>query len=215
MSPRIVSFAAPEIRPFYVLPTALPHLRHQIQHRHPHRQAVGDLLQNAALRPVSDVGLDFNSAVHGSGVHDENVRLTALKAITGQSKKTGKLAHARKLAGLDPLKLHAKHIDDIDLADDLIQVMHDPGAQLLEGSRAEGGGPDDDDLGAEFSQPPDIGSRDSAVGDVPDDGDGESFNFPEALANGVEIEQTLRRMLVSAVAGIDDCLLYTSDAADE
>src|SRR4051812_15134612 len=92
-------------------------LGNQVQHRHPHRQPVGHLRQDSALRAVSDVGLDFDAAVHGAGVHDENVFLAALKAVPGQTEEPGEFADGGELAGLDPLELDAEHVDDVDLAD--------------------------------------------------------------------------------------------------
>src|ERR1051325_3709908 len=45
----------------------------QIQHGHPDRHAVGDLLEDDRVRPVGDIGVDLDPAVHGAGVHDDDV----------------------------------------------------------------------------------------------------------------------------------------------
>src|SRR5947209_10762764 len=46
----------------------------EIQHRHPHGDAVRDLLQDdGALRVVGDVAGDLHAAVHGAGMHDDGV----------------------------------------------------------------------------------------------------------------------------------------------
>src|SRR5262245_12250894 len=50
----------------------------------------------------------------------------------------------------------------------------------------------------------DVGPRDAAVRDIADDRDLEIVQSRLALTNRERIEQRLRRMFVSAVAGIDD-----------
>src|ERR1051325_3053479 len=47
--------------------------RKQIQHGHPHRDAVGDLLENHRIGSVGDVGRDLDAAVHRTGMHDDDV----------------------------------------------------------------------------------------------------------------------------------------------
>jgi hypothetical protein len=73
--------------------------------------------------------------------------------------------------------------------------------------RAERGRADEGDVGAELGQAPDVAAGDAAVGDVADDEDVEAGDVAEPLADGVEIEQALRRVLVRAVAGVDDAAL--------
>ena len=75
---------------------------------------------------------------------------------------------------------------------------------MLEGFGQQRRRADEDHFGAELGQAPEIRSGDAAVGDVADDGDFQAFDFAEALADGVEIEQALRRMFMRAVAGVDD-----------
>src|SRR5438093_5112250 len=45
----------------------------EVQHRHPHRDAVGDLLENHGVRAVRDIGRDLDAAVHRSRMHDDDV----------------------------------------------------------------------------------------------------------------------------------------------
>src|SRR5204863_389662 len=63
-------------------------------------------------------------------------------------------------------------------------------------------------LRAQFRERPEIRAGDAAVGDVADDGDLEAFHFAESLANGIHVEQALRGMFVSAVAGVHDAALH-------
>ncbi len=63
---------------------------------------------------------------------------------------------------------------------------------------------DQNHLCAKLGQRPQIRAGDAAVGDVADDRDPQPRDFSESFANRVKIEQPLRRMLVRAVAGVDD-----------
>jgi hypothetical protein len=44
-----------------------------MHHRHAHGDAIGDLFENDASRPVGDFGGNFHVAVHRAGVHDDRV----------------------------------------------------------------------------------------------------------------------------------------------
>src|SRR5258708_993866 len=107
-------------------------MSNEVQYSHPNREPVGNLLQDAALWAVGDAGADFDAAIHGAGVHDEYVSLTAIEAILVQAEQAGELAHRRELAAFDALELDAEHVDNVDFADDLVEVVDYPGAELLE-----------------------------------------------------------------------------------
>ena len=66
-------------QPFHRLVLLLP-AGQQIQHRHAHGDAVGDLLENHRVRAVGDLGRDLDAAVHRPGMHDDHVRLRARHA---------------------------------------------------------------------------------------------------------------------------------------
>src|ERR1051325_12179080 len=59
--------------------------RKQIQHGHPHRDAVGDLLENHRIGSVGDVGRDLDAAVHRTGMHDDHVGFRPLDARGGHA----------------------------------------------------------------------------------------------------------------------------------
>ena len=114
----------------------------------------------------------------------------------------------RELAALDPLELHAEHVDHVDLADDRVEVVDDPRAELLErlaaaasagrrGSprrRASSGAHRFDRATRLLAMSPTIATFSPST-------------LPEPLADRVEVEQALRRVLVGAVAGVDDAAL--------
>ena len=60
---------------------------------------------------------------------------------------------------------------------------------------------------SEFRQQVNVGSRHAAVRDVADDRDLQTVEPAFALTNRQRVEQGLRRMLVSAVAAVDDARL--------
>src|SRR5216684_375490 len=51
----------------------------QIEKSHAHSDAVGDLLEHAGLVTVSDLGRDFDAAVHRAGMENDGVGLGAAK----------------------------------------------------------------------------------------------------------------------------------------
>ena len=60
------------------------------------------------------------------------------------------------------------------------------------------------DFRSERQQAVDIRARNARVQDVTDDRDGKTFDLRFVLVDGQQIEKSLRRMLVAAVAGVDD-----------
>ena len=62
----------------------------------------------------------------------------------------------------------------------------------------------DADIRAELCQQVDIRTRDARVQDVADDRDLQTFDSSFVFTNRERVEQRLRRMLVRAVAGVDD-----------
>src|SRR6187399_2933612 len=65
------SITRPPLSSFFMFGPA----RQQIQHRHPHRHAVGNLIEDDRVRTVSDFGGDLHPAVHRTRVHDHHVGL--------------------------------------------------------------------------------------------------------------------------------------------
>ena len=74
---------------------------------------------------------------------------------------------------------------------------------FLQRGRDERRGAGEGDLRAELREAEDVGAGDAAEEDVAEDGDFESFDLAEALAEREGIEQGLRRVFVGAVAGVD------------
>src|SRR6476646_10843926 len=84
----------------------------EIENRHAHGDAIGDLLENAGLRAVSDFGRDFDAAIHWARMEDECIGLGALEAFGVE------LVAVNVVVGADgwlmlSLGLHAQHDDDV------------------------------------------------------------------------------------------------------
>src|SRR5258706_15793156 len=122
-------------------------------------------------------------------MHYKHVLLAALKSVPGEAEKAGEFANAGELAGFDPLKLHAEHVDDIDFADHLVKIMDHSRAQLLEATRQQRWRADENYFGAELFQPPQIRSGHPAVDDIADNRDFQSRDAAKSLTNRVQIEQ--------------------------
>src|SRR5678815_166669 len=65
------SITLPPLSSFFMFRPA----RQQIQHRHPHRDTVGHLVEDDGIRTVSDFGGNLYPAVHRTRVHDHYVGL--------------------------------------------------------------------------------------------------------------------------------------------
>ena len=57
----------------------------QVEHGHPHRDAVRDLLEDHRVRAVGHLARDLDAAVHRPRVHHEHVLLRAPQALLGQA----------------------------------------------------------------------------------------------------------------------------------
>src|SRR5690349_7154431 len=85
----------------------------QVQHRHPHGDAVGDLLENHRIRSVGDVGRDLDAAVHRTGMHDDDVGPGERHPLLRHPEHVEVLAQRRKERALHALLLDAQHHDDV------------------------------------------------------------------------------------------------------
>ena len=105
-----------------------------------------------------------------------------------------------------PLQLHAQHHDDVGVANRFIHVggQRDARRDLLQLLRQQRSRPAQHDIGPELRQQVHVGPRHAAVRDVADDRHPQPFQLLAAVENGSRVEQRLRRMLMRAVAGVDD-----------
>ncbi len=177
----------------------------QVQHGHAHGDAVGDLIENHRPRAVGDVRVDLDAAVHRARVHDDRVRRRALEARRRQAEQREVLAHRRQEQAVHALVLHAQHHDDVGAVERVV----DRRRRRCTPSRSRPGGisvagPQARDVGAHLRQQQHVRAQHAAVQQVADDRDAQAREPALVLDHRERVEQRLRRMLVRAVAGVDD-----------
>src|SRR5262249_13779836 len=70
--------------------------RQEIEHRHPHGHSVGYLFEDDGVGTVGNLGSNFDTAIHGAGMHDDDVRLGASYALDGHAEDVEVLPQRRK-----------------------------------------------------------------------------------------------------------------------
>ena len=171
-----------------------------VEDRHPHHQAGGDLLGDQRLRRVDRLAGELDAAVDRAGVHQQ---LARVEAAAVDLEAGGVLAQRGDEALAHPLLLHPQRVDDVGLLDP-VEAVGDLAAELLDPARDQGRRAADGDLGAHRREGDQVGAGDAAVEDVADDPDPGAVERAEAAAQRVDVEQRLARVLVLAVAGVDD-----------
>ena len=115
----------------------------------------------------------------------------------------GVLAHARDERVGHPLALHAQGVDDVGLRQ-AVERVGDLAAERLHPARDQGRRAAHGHLCAELGEGEDVRAGHARVHDVADDPDVQAVELAEALAQRVDVQQRLGRVLVLAVAGVDD-----------
>src|ERR1041385_2536746 len=176
----------------------------EIEHRHPHGDAVGHLGEDDAVGAVGDVAVDLDAAVHRAGMENHQVLRRPLQSLPGDAEDPVVLAERGNDAALHPLELEPEHVEGVGPRDRLLDPRQDQDAELGELARDERGRTADRHFGAELEEAPDVAPGHPAVEHVAAERHLESFDPPEAVAQGQQVEQALGGMLVLPVAGVDD-----------
>ena len=174
-----------------------------VEDRHAHGETAEDLVGDEVLVVVGDVRGDLHAAVDGAGVHDP---LPRPQTGPRDAVELAVLAQRREEVGsrLDALLLNAQQIDDVGVLEVRQVVLH-LDAHLFDAPRHERRRTHERDVHAEHLEAHDVAARDAAVQDVADDEDAQALEIAtEVLAHAEQVEQTLRGVLMLAVAGVDD-----------
>ena len=137
-------------------------------------------------------------------MEDDDLRLREPDGLLGEAEVLRVLVERGEEVGALPLALDAEHHDDVRIAHALIKPGVELGAEGAELGRHEGRRPDQTDGGAERAERVQVRARHAAVEDVAHDGDRQPRDAPEVSADRQQIEERLGRVLVTAVAGIED-----------
>ena len=64
----------------------------EIQHSHPNREAVGDLVQDNGAAGIGDIAVDLHTTIDRAGMHDQAVLLQLLRTLFGKPEERGVFA---------------------------------------------------------------------------------------------------------------------------
>ena len=121
-----------------------------------------------------------------------------------EAEKTEIFARGRHEAAVHPLALQPQHHDDIGVREPALHVVKGLDAHPLDAGRHQSEGADDAHPRAERRKQDDVRARDAGMQDVAADRDRQPLDAALVAADGQRVEQRLGRMLMRAVAGVDD-----------
>src|SRR6202521_2400933 len=158
----------------------------QVKHGHPHRDAVGDLLEDHRVRPVGDLAGDLDAAVHRPRMHDDHVLGRAREPRAGQAEDLEVLLDRRDRHASLPLELDAQHHDHVGAAHRLRERVGDLDPQPLDAHGHHGARPGDRHPRSHLGQQVDVRAHHPAVLDVADDRHLEPGEAPLVAARSEE-----------------------------
>src|SRR5580692_12231467 len=182
--------------------------KEQEEQRHAHGDPIGDLLEDAGLRTVGDFRSDLHAAIHRAGMENDGVGLGEAQAL-GAELIEKNVVSGGKRGFVKPLGLYAQNQHDVGIFESLFDsedaANRSAGrANAFQFARNPHGRSAQREAATEFRQKVNVGASDSAVSNVPENRDMQISERALAVADGEGIQQALRRMLVSAVARVDD-----------
>ena len=167
---------------------------------------VSDLLQNHGARAVGDFRFDFDAAIDRTRVHDDGIRFHPCEALFVDAKKRRVFAERGKVRRRLAFVLDAQEHDGIGFGKGGLQVVGDADSRVVaEFLRDERNRSGERDFDAEFRQTVNVGAGDAGEKDVSENRDFFSAEVAsEMFTQGERVEQSLGRVGVCAVAGIND-----------
>src|SRR5699024_6550543 len=174
-------------------------------YRHANGDAVTYLLEDNRLATVGDCGRDFHAAVDRTRVHDQRVGFRMGQVFWDQTVVMMVILDPGEGVAGDAFALNAQTHDDVGVD----QAGRDVGGGLdVGGNRCVGQkrirADDADVRGPQCTQRTDGGLGDAGMADVADDGNSQVFEIRTVTADREYVEQTLCRVGVAAVTGVDD-----------
>src|SRR6202022_933305 len=176
----------------------------RFEHRHPHRHSHFHLLADQRLRAIRHDGVDLDTAVHRTRMHHQRVGFGIGQLLLVKAKVMKIFLGRGHERAVHALALQPQHHDDVGAVEALAHVAGDLDPHPLDAARQQRGGGDHPDTGAHDVEQQDIGARHPRMHHVAADRDHQPFEPALVASDGEGIEQGLGRMLMSAVAGVDD-----------
>ena len=91
--------------------------------RHAHRQPIADLVKNDRSRAIRDLGSQLDTPVARPGMQHKGVLLDPLHPLSIESVELGIFSNGGKESPFLAFFLYAKHIEDIYLFENLVEIM--------------------------------------------------------------------------------------------
>ena len=177
-------------------------------HRHAHGDAEGDLRQDHRLAAVGDRRVDLDAAVHRPRMHDDGVGLGQRQLFRRQAVGLEVFLRAGQQRALHALVLQAQHHDHVDALQAFAQVVEDAHARRPSARRRSAAGSSGRRRGSPARPAWSArGSGERATRECSTSPTMATVSCGEValvVADGVHVEQALRRVGMAAVAGIDD-----------
>ena len=156
------------------------------------------------FRVVGDLVGDFDHAVKRAGMHDDGIRLGQPQFFAVEAVSILIPHQIGRGFNIHAFELDAEHHHDVRA----VQTFGHRGAafsaQFLGFKRQEIAGADDPQMRAQLAEQENVRAGDAAVPDIAANRDIQAGDSALALPYGEGVQQRLRRMLVRAVARVDD-----------
>ncbi len=155
---------------------------------------------------------DLEPAVHRARMHHHRSLGQPDESLVGEAPLAGVLAFSREERVVHPLPLDAQHHENVGRrCDGRIEAETGADRPAGDADREERRGRDEVHIRAEQGEQPDVRTRDPAVEDVADDRHPDPVEAPpprrgtmQPATDRERVEEGLRRVLVRAVARVDD-----------
>ena len=141
-------------------------------------------------------------------MHHQRIRLGALEPFRRQAIKLVKFARGRNERAIHALILQTQHHDNIGAVERSVEIMEWRHPITLDFRPHQRGRRTNAHLSTECGQAKHVRARDTAVQDVTANGDDQPFERAFAAADGQCVQQSLRRVLMATVAGIEDGAIH-------
>src|SRR5690606_28884483 len=113
------------------------------------------------------------------------------------------LAQAGHESRLHPLELESQHVEHVGPLDRFLDAAEHVDAEIADVARQQCARRTYGDFRTQLREAPDVGARDARVQHVAHDTDAATLDRSAMVADREDVEQSLRRMLVPAIARVD------------
>ena len=141
----------------------------EIENSHTDRDPVRYLFEDDGMFAIGEVSRNFNVTIDGAGVHDRDRFLRSGDFFLGHTEVPMVLAQRRKESAFLSLRLDPKHVQRINIRNNIIQFVMDANSQFLNPVGDQRGRPANGDDRAHCPEAEDVRPCDPAVGNIADD----------------------------------------------